>query len=86
MSPECIEQQVREVAHHLFKVPLAQVRTGSQLVYDLGADSSDLLELSLQLSEHFGCDLDTERLGHVQTLGDYCTIIHHALVARDARV
>jgi acyl carrier protein len=71
------------IAQH-FLLPLESVHLDSQLVYDLGADSSDLLDLSIQLSERFDCDLDTGRLARVTRVADYCRLVEAALVRHPA--
>jgi acyl carrier protein len=78
------ETQVLALIAQHFLLPLESVHLDSQLVYDLGADSSDLLDLSIQLSERFDCDLDTGRLARVTRVADYCRLVEAALVRHPA--
>ncbi|MBF7141019.1 acyl carrier protein [Pseudomonas sp. LY10J] len=57
------------IARH-YAVPLESIGPGTRLVYDLGSDSSDLVELCIILSEHFACELDTHRMATLNTAGD----------------
>nr|WP_238935119.1 acyl carrier protein [Pseudomonas typographi] len=57
------------IAGH-FRVPLDTVAASTRLVYDLGADSSELLELCVLLSEQYRCELDTDLVGRLRTAGD----------------
>lgn len=79
--PEALlDQQVIALIAAHFRLEAQEVTASSSMVYDLGADSSDLLEVSIQLSEVFDCDLDTQRLGRVVTVADFCALVQHARV------
>jgi acyl carrier protein len=44
----------------------------SRLVEDLGADSLEILEITLALNDHFGIELPEAELTSVRTTGDLC--------------
>lgn len=76
---EDLEQQVLAFVCAHFRLPAGSVTPRDRLVYDLGADSSDVLDLSLRLSAHFACDLDTERIAALVSVADICLTVRLAL-------
>ena len=46
------------------------VTAESQLVEDLGIDSLDLVNVSLQVGDHFGIDVDPDVVSNFRTVGD----------------
>jgi acyl carrier protein len=68
------------IAQH-FRLPVEAVQFESSLVYDLGADSSDVLDLCIQVSDHYGCDLNTEQITRLRTVGDFYQLVHDACVS-----
>ena len=54
-----------------FGVEVESVTAGTSFVDDLGADSVDLVDLSMALEEEFGMDeMDEEDLTSIVTVGD----------------
>jgi acyl carrier protein len=59
----------REVVSKQLDVPLEKVTPEATLVDDLGADSLQIIELSLTLEEKFSIDLPDRELGNFRTVG-----------------
>lgn len=57
------------IAEHL-AVPVSAISQSSRLVEDLGADSLDLVELTMALEEHFGLELSDDQADQLITVGD----------------
>ena len=78
--PRRVDQSdiVERIAEH-FQVRAQWLELQSSLVYDLGADSSDLLALCIRLSDLYDCELDTYQMVHVRTVGDLCTLVEEAV-------
>lgn len=53
-----------------FLLDKAKVGLHSRLVEDLGADSLEILEITLTLNERFDIELPEEELAAVRTVGD----------------
>lgn len=71
------DQVIALVAAH-FRVPAESVKAQSSLVYDLGADSSDVLDLCIQLSDRYDVELDTRLIARVRTVGDMALLVSAA--------
>jgi acyl carrier protein len=80
VTPQQVDQAeiVQRIAEH-FQVSEQWIELQSSLVYDLGADSSDLLALCIRLSDLYGCELDTYQMVHLRTVGDLCTLVEEAV-------
>jgi acyl carrier protein len=65
------------IADH-FHIPVDSVQLTSSLVYDLGADSSDVLDLCVQLSDKYDCELDSTELAGIRTVVDLCKLVERA--------
>lgn len=77
-----VEDQVVAFVSSFFRLQPGDVSTSSQLVYDLGADSSDLLDLSIQLSQWFDCELDSRRVANLVCVADLCRAVELGLVEK----
>ncbi len=74
MTPEQIEQRVREILAKKFSLPPEKITPGSRLIEDLGVDSFGALELIFEVEEAFGLkipDAEVERARTVQDITAY---------------
>ncbi len=72
-SPEILEEVKKTLAEHL-GVDAKAIKKDSKIVDDLGADSLDLVELTMDLEEKFGLkipDEDVGKLVDVNSIVDY---------------
>lgn len=72
-SPEIFEEVKKTLAEHL-GVDAGTIKKDSKIVDDLGADSLDLVELTMDLEEKFGLkipDEDVGKLVDVNSIVDY---------------
>lgn len=71
------------IAEHL-SVADFEVTDGATLVEDLGADSLDVVEISIALEERFEVELDDEHVDHARTVGDIVRAVEAAVTRRAA--
>ena len=57
------------------KIICEQLEIDSHLVTDLGADSLDLVDLSMSIEEEFNLEVPDDVLDHVRTVGDIVKFI-----------
>lgn len=72
-SSEVFDEVKKAIANHM-GVSLDSIKENSKLVDDLGADSLDLVELTMDLEEKFGVkipDEDISKLTDVKSVVDY---------------
>lgn len=66
------QAQILTLIAHYFLLNLQSVEMDSRLVEDLGADSLEILEITLALNDYFGIELPEAELSSVRTTGDLC--------------
>jgi acyl carrier protein len=71
------------IADHL-AVPLGAVRDDAHLARDLGADSLDLVELSMRLEEALGILIADEESEACATVGDAIDLVERKLARKKA--
>ena len=65
------------IAEHLNLDPAVDPFDGtSRLVDDLGADSLDLVEITMELEEEFDLEISDEKAENIQTVDDAVTLIN----------
>ena len=70
MSVDEIFQTMRDLVSEQFAMEPAEVTMDTSFEEDLGADSVDLVELSMALEEEFGVTIADEELPNMKTVGD----------------
>jgi acyl carrier protein len=70
-----IQDRVVKVVCEVLDVDAEMVTTDSNFVFDLGAESSQSIQLVAGFEEEFGIDMDNEAALAVQTVGDAVTFI-----------
>jgi acyl carrier protein len=69
-----IASKVKQIIAEQLGVDEAEIKSGSQFVDDLGADSLDTVELVMAFEEEFGIEIpddEAEKIITVQTAIDY---------------
>ena len=67
------------IAEHL-AVPLDAVRNNALFQHDLGADSLDMIQLSMLLESRLGIALEDEEAERCLTIGDVLHLLHGKFV------
>jgi len=67
--PQVIEDVKRIVAEHM-GIPADTIRESSNLETDIGCDSLDLVEIMMEVEEHFDIEVPDEIGNEVDTIGD----------------
>lgn len=70
-----IERRVTKVICQILGVDEAMVDTDSDFVFDLGAESTQSVELVAGFEAEFGIEMDNEQALGVQTVGDAVAFI-----------
>jgi acyl carrier protein len=70
-----IQDRVVKVVCEVLGVDAEMVAPESNFVFDLGAESSQSIQLVAGFEEEFGIDMDNEAALAVQTVGDAVTFI-----------
>ena len=71
MTVEEIFQTMRELVAGQFAMEPAEVSMETSFEEDLGADSVDLMDLSMALEEEFGMEeMDSDEIESIVTVGD----------------
>ena len=65
-----VEDKVRKIIAEKLGVDLEEVVPEASFVDDLGADSLDLVELSMSMEEEFDTDIPDEDAEKIQTVQD----------------
>ncbi len=70
MEKSQVQQRVVKVVSNVLKVDPAMVQSDSNFVFDLGAESTQSVQLVAAFEEEFGIEMDNEAALKVQTVGD----------------
>jgi acyl carrier protein len=69
-------QVLREKAVEMLEVEADQVQEDKSFVDDLKVDSLSLVEMTMDLEDHFGIELPEEELADVKTIGAFVDVIY----------
>ena len=75
MENKEIQDRVAKVVCEVLGVDCEMVELESNFVFDLGAESSQSIQLVAGFEEEFGIEMDNEAALSVQTVGDAVTFI-----------
>lgn len=87
LNEECLREHSIEhtikaiICEHLL-CDVDEVHSTSRFVEDLYADSLDILDMFLQVSEALDLDLDTDKLSKTRTVGAFCQLVDQSLRAK----
>jgi acyl carrier protein len=65
-----IENQVKKVIAEQLEINIDQISIDSHLIKDLGADSLDLIEATMELEDAFNCVISSEEMESFKTVSD----------------
>ena len=75
MDRDELRQRVVKVVCDVLHVDASMVEDSSNFVFDLGAESTQSVQLVAGFEEEFGVEMDNEAALSVQTVGDTVTFI-----------
>jgi len=75
MDTNEIERRVKKVVCHVLRVDEGMIEPGSHFVFDLGAESTQSVELVAAFEGEFDIEMDEESALKVQTVGDAVAFI-----------
>lgn len=70
-------EKVKEIIAENLSCDLAQITPEAKLMEDLGADSLDVVELSMALEDEFGIEVKDEDFADLMTVSDIVTYIEN---------
>ena len=76
---ENITEKVTEIIVEQLSVSADEVKPGSSLIEDLGADSLDAVELVMAVEEEFGIEVPDEEAEKLRSVGDIISHVEGAL-------
>lgn len=80
-----VEPTVKEVIADHLNIDATSINTDAKVLWDLGADSLDLVEILLALEERFGITLDEHEATEAgDTVSDLITLVAAKVAAKDA--
>jgi acyl carrier protein len=75
MDKQEVEKRVRETIARVLDIDEGEIATGSNFVFDLGADSRQSVELVAAFEEEFDIEMDEDEALAVQSVGDAVNFI-----------
>jgi acyl carrier protein len=69
-SREQVLEEVKRIVAEFALMPAAEIRESHLLLEELGLDSLDLVECSMEVEEEFGISIPDELVEKVKTVGD----------------
>jgi acyl carrier protein len=68
-SREQVLEQVKQLVAEQVAMPVSEIREEQDLIADLGYDSLDIVELAMELEEHFAITVPDEMSEQARTVG-----------------
>lgn len=70
MGMEEIQARVKNVIGNVLKIDVSEIADDANFIFDLGADSTQSLELVAGFEEEFDIEMDEDKALSVQTVSD----------------
>lgn len=83
LSRNVIEERLRHIACEQLGVDAKKVRSDTDFIEDLGADSLDIVELVMAIEEEYDLEVSDEEAERMATFGDVVAAVAQRLGARD---
>ena len=68
-------EKIKKIISEQLEVDQSIISEGSSITGDLGADSLDLVDLSMSIEDEFDIELSDEALEKIKTVGDLVSYI-----------
>ncbi len=75
MEKSEIEEKVKKVIANVLKTGADEIKSDSNFIFDLGADSQQSIELVAGFEEEFNIELDEDKALAIQTVSDAVSFI-----------
>ncbi len=75
MEKSEIEERVKKVIADVLKTGADEIKSDSNFIFDLGADSQQSIELVAGFEEEFNIELDEDKALAIQTVSDAVSFI-----------
>ncbi len=75
MDNKQIQDRVNKVIANVLKTDISTISDDANLIFDLGADSMQSMELIAAFEEEFDIEMDEDKALEVQTVSDAVTFI-----------
>jgi acyl carrier protein len=85
-SKEQITIETTEIVAEFFQRPADSLHQSDDLFNDLGADSLDIIELTMEIEEHFDISVPDENTDNTRTIGDITMGICRLLENQQAKI
>ena len=80
---ECNEcTKIRTIISEKLLVRLEAVKPTARLVEDLGADSLNILDIIMDITEAFDIDLPPEEVARVRKVGDLYCVVNQVILSK----
>lgn len=76
---------VRQIVAEYLTLPLREVQENHALIADLGCDSLDIVEITMEVEEHFSLTVPEDQEQDIRTVGDIADGVLHLLGAEPRR-
>lgn len=77
MASTDIEAKIKSIIADQLGVGEEEIKTESSFVEDLGADSLDLVELTMAMEEEFEIEIPEDKVESMKTVGDAVTYVRN---------
>lgn len=75
MESESVKDKVINIVAEKLKKPKEQIQLESRFMEDLGADSLDIADLTMEFEDEFDISIDEDAGGKIKTVGDVVRFI-----------
>lgn len=79
-----VSYKLKEILANQLNVPIENIKEGSLLANDLGADSLDIAEIALMIKEKFQYDLSDDEMKEIKTVSDVVEVLSLGLAKKNA--
>ncbi len=79
MNPQSIQDKVLLIISEQLGVPINKISLLSNLVFDLGADEIDIIEISRELDEEFGILFTDEDIEKIKSVFGFVQVVEREL-------
>lgn len=69
-SLDCVLDEVKQIVGEQMSLATEQIQDSSDLENDLGCDSLDVIEITMEIEEHFDITVPDDLSRQIRTVGD----------------
>ena len=79
------KDEIIEMIHEQFDVPVERIKTEESLLLDLGVDSLDVIELIMNIEEKYSVEIPDELAEKIHNIGDIISYVEEYVGARQCK-